>query len=71
MTKALSKVLAIILSLSVLLAMPVMANAEETATFAVTGSLYSVEGDWDDDYAETIAIEVKGDFSAFADDASV
>lgn len=71
MTKALSKVLAIILSLSVLLAMPVMANAEETATFAVTGSLYSVEGDWDDDYVETIAIEVKGDFSAFADDASV
>ncbi len=71
MTKTLSKVLAIILSLSVLLAMPVMASAEDAATIAVSGSLYSVEGDWDDDYAETIAIEVKGDFSAFADDASV
>lgn len=71
MTKTLSKVMAIILSLSVLFAMPVMASAEDVATFAVTGSLYSVEGDWDNDYVETIAIEVKGDFSAFADDASV
>ena len=71
MTKTLSKVLAIILSLSVLLAMPVMANAEEAATFAVTGSLYSVEGDWDDDYAATIAVEVEGALSAPNEDAYV
>lgn len=71
MTKTLSKVLAIILSLSVLLAMPVMANAEEAATFAVTGSLYSVEGDWDSDYAATIAVEVEGALSAPNEDAYV
>ena len=59
MTKTFSKVLAVILSLTVLFALPVMASAEETATFAVNGKLYGVEGDWHDDYVTDIAIELK------------
>lgn len=70
MTKTFSKVLAVILSLAVLFAVPVMANAEET-TFALTGSIYGVEGDWDDDYVQTIAIEVKGEIANFAEGAVV
>lgn len=72
MTKTFSKVLAVILSLAVLFALPIMASAEEeTATFAVNGKLYGVEGNWHDDYAQTIAIEVKGEIANFAEGASV
>jgi hypothetical protein len=71
MTKTFSKILAVLLSLCVLFAVPVMANAEEIATFAVTGSLESVAGNWDNDYAETIAIKVNGNVSTYADGAVV
>lgn len=69
MTKTFSKILAVILSLCVLFAVPVLANAEEATTFAVAGALDSVTGNWDDDYAETIAIKVTGNVSAHAEDA--
>ena len=71
MTKTFSKVLAVILSLAVLLALPVMASAEETATFAVSGKLYAVEGNWSDDYASDIAIELNGGITGFGTDAAV
>lgn len=60
MTKTLSKLLAVVLSVCMLFAVPVMANAEETATFAVSGKLSSVTGNWDTDYAETVVLEIKG-----------
>lgn len=69
MTKTFSKILAVILSLCVLFAVPVLANAEEATTFAVAGALDSVTGNWDDDYAETIAIKVTGNVSTHAEDA--
>lgn len=70
MTKTFSKILAVILSLCVLFAVPVMAGAED-ATFALTGSLNSVTGDWDDDYAETIAIKVNGNIADYVEGAVV
>ncbi len=71
MTKTFSKVLAVILSLAVLFVVPVMASAEETATFAVNGKLYGVEGDWHDDYVSDIAIELSGGIANFGTDAAV
>lgn len=71
MTKTFSKVLAVILSLAVLFAVPVMTSAEETATFAVNGKLYGVEGDWHDDYVTDIAIELNGGIASFGADAAV
>ena len=72
MTKTFSKVLAVILSLAVLFALPVMASAEEeTATFAVNGKLYGVEGNWSDDYVSDIAIELNGGIANFGEGATV
>ena len=72
MTKTFSKVLAVILSLAVLFALPVMASAEEeTATFAVNGKLYGVEGNWSDDYVSDIAIELDGGIVDFGTEAEV
>lgn len=71
MTKTFSKVLAVILSLTVLFALPVMASAEETATFAVNGKLYGVEGNWSDDYISDIAIELNGGIANFGEEAAV
>ncbi len=71
MTKTLSKILAVVLSICMLFAVPVMANAEEASTVAVSGTLYSVSGNWENDYAETITILISGDVVAFADDAVV
>ncbi len=72
MTKTFSKVLAVILSLAVLFALPVMASAEEeTATFAVNGKLYGVEGNWSDDYVSDIAIELNGGIVNFGEEAAV
>ena len=70
MTKTLSKILAVVLSVCMLFAVPVMASAEEAAKFAVSGSLYAVEGNWETDYAETIVIKVEGDFWSFNEEAS-
>ena len=72
MTNTFSKVLAVILSLAVLFALPVMASAEEeTATFAVNGKLYGVEGNWSDDYVSDIAIELNGGIVNFGEEAAV
>lgn len=71
MTKTLSKILAVVLSVCMLFSVPVMANAEEIATFAVTGSLDSVTGNWDTDYAETIAIKIKGGAKLISEGAAV
>lgn len=71
MTKTLSKVMAIILALSMLFAVPVMAGTEEAATFAVSGSLASVTGNWDTDYAEMIVIKIKGGAKSIGEGAAV
>ena len=61
MSKTLSKILAVVLSVCMLFAVPVMAAAEdEVATFAVNASVYSVSGNWDTDYAEMVTIKVRG-----------
>ncbi|MBP3442242.1 MAG: hypothetical protein J6L62_05490 [Clostridia bacterium] len=71
MTKTFSKLLAVVLSVCMLFAVAVTASAEEAATFAVNGSLTSVTGNWDDDYAETITIKIDGNIKGFAEDATV
>ena len=71
MTKTLSKILAVVLSICMIFAVPVMAGAEETATFAVNGVIDSVNGNWENDYAESITIRIKGYVSTYAEDAVV
>ena len=71
MTKTLSKILAVVLSVCMIFAVPVMANAEDVATFALTGSLDSVTGNWDDDYVETIAVKVNGKVATVTDGAVI
>ncbi len=71
MTKTFSKLMAVVLSICMLFTVAVTASAEEAATFAVSGSLCGVTGDWDDDYAETITIKIEGNVSGFADDAVI
>lgn len=71
MSKTLSKILAVVLSVCMLFAVPVMAGAEETAALSVNGVLHSVDGNWENDYAETITIRIKGFVGAFAEDAVV
>ena len=71
MTKTFSKFIALVLAVCMLFAVPVVANAEEIATFNVTGVLDSVDGNWENDYAETITIRVKGYVQTYADGAVV
>lgn len=67
MTKTLSKFLAVVLSVCMLFSVPVMANAEEIATFAVTGSLDSVTGNWENDYVEKVGIRINGSVASLAE----
>ena len=71
MVKYSSKILAVILSLCVLFAVPVMAGAEETATVTVSGKLLSVSGNWENDYAEKISIVISGNVLSFSENAVV
>lgn len=71
MTKTLSKLLAFVLSVSMLFTVSVMVNAEEISTVSVSGTLYDVSGNWEDDYAEKITILINGDVVALAEDAVV
>ncbi len=71
MTKTLSKLLAFVLSVSMLFTVSVMVNAEEFSTVSVSGTLYDVSGNWEDDYAEKITILINGDVVALAEDAVV
>ena len=71
MTKTLSKLLAFVLSVSMLFTVSVMVNAEEFSTVSVSGTLYDVSGNWEDDYAEKITIIINGDVVALAEDAVV
>lgn len=71
MTKAFSKVLAIILSVCVLFAVPVTANAGDATVVPVSGKVLSVNGSWENDYVETITIVISGDVLAFSDNAVV
>lgn len=71
MTKTLSKILAVVLSVCMLFAVTVTAGAEDVATFAISGSLSSVTGDWDDDYADLITIKIDGNIKGFSDEAAI
>ena len=71
MTKTLSKLLAFVLSVSMLFTVSVMVNAEEFSTVSVSCTLYDVSGNWEDDYAEKITIIINGDVVALAEDAVV
>lgn len=71
MTKTLSKILAVVLSVCMLFAVTVTAGAEDVATFAISGSLSSVTGDWDDDYADLITIKIDGNIKGFSDEAVI
>ncbi len=67
MTKTFSKVIAIVLSICMLFAVPVMANAEETATFALNGtSAKAVAGDWENDYIGEVVLNFKGSVDKLA-----
>lgn len=71
MTKTLSKLLAVVLSVCMLFAVTVMASAEEIATFAVTGSLDSVTGNWENDYVEKVGIRINGSVASLAEDSVI
>ena len=71
MTKTFSKVMAAILALCVLFAVPVIASAEDATIKLSNGSVTAVYGDWNTDYVESIIIEVRGDVSALASDVIV
>ena len=71
MTKTLSKLLAVVLSVCMLFAVTVMASAEEIATFAVTGSLASVTGNWENDYVEKVGIRINGSVASLAEDSVI
>ena len=71
MAKTLSKLFAIVLSICMIFTVSVIANAEELSTVSVSGTLYDVSGNWEDDYAEKITIIINGDVVALAEDAVV
>ncbi len=68
MTKALSKILAVILSVCILFAVPIMANAEENVIELSNGVIVAVEGDWESDYVDSVIVKVDGDVVNFAAD---
>lgn len=66
MSKTLSKVLAVILSLAVLFALPVFAGAEDNY-FSFNGySVKAVSGNWDDDYVGSVEITLNGSVASVA-----
>lgn len=68
MTKTFSKVIAVILSLCLVFAVPVMASAEGETVALSNGKLVSAAGNWNNDYVDYVEIEVSGDVWDFAGD---
>lgn len=66
MTKTFSKVLAVILSICVLFAVPVTANAETDGIVLSGGAVVTAYGDWHDDYVESVIIKIEGNVTDFA-----
>ncbi len=60
MTKTFSKVIAVILSLCVLFALPVIANAESETFDLTAGTVKAVSGNWRDDYIGNVTVTFKG-----------
>ena len=71
MIKTFSKLLAVILSLCVVFAVPVTAAAEENSLVSVDGKLLSVTGSWENDYVETITLVISGNVLSYADGAVI
>lgn len=68
MTKTFSKVIAVVLSLCLVFAVPVMASAEGEKVALSGGKLIAAVGDWSIDYVDYVEIEVSGDVWDFAGD---